>query len=301
MLYTLTQKRLQPVPAGAAVLPEDVCCGFFPLPQYEEIAKAFQLPALFSQALAAGKATRFESHDGFDLMVVERLDGKTGRFSPQPLLIYLSQRYLFLFCDGALLADMQRALTQEADSFSRVLIALFKRLTAQDDQILEQLENQITRLEDRLLSAGRGDYVAEIIHIRRRLTQQKSYYDQLYNILDGILENENHLIPAEAMRYFKIFAHKVDRLSSHTNSLRDYITQVREAYQAQEDIRLNKTMKVLTVITAVIAPLTLIAGWYGMNLKMPEYGWAFGYPLVIGISAVAVGGCIAYFKKHKWF
>ena len=75
----------------------------------------------------------------------------------------------------------------------------------------------------------------------------------------------------------------------------------REAYQSQVDISLNKTMKVLTVVTAIISPLTLIAGWYGMNLQMPEYHWSFGYPLVIGLSIAAIGLCIAYFRKHKWF
>lgn len=60
-------------------------------------------------------------------------------------------------------------------------------------------------------------------------------------------------------------------------------------------------MKVFTVITAVFLPLTLIVGWYGMNLMMPEFEWAGSYPMVILLSIAVIVFCIAYFKKHKWF
>ena len=93
----------------------------------------------------------------------------------------------------------------------------------------------------------------------------------------------------------------MERLFQEVLNLRDYVTQVREAYQAQVDINLNHIMKLFTVITAIFLPLSLVAGWYGMNLQMPEYGWQFGYPAIIVISAVVVVGVILYFKKKKWF
>ena len=60
-------------------------------------------------------------------------------------------------------------------------------------------------------------------------------------------------------------------------------------------------MKVLTVVTTVFLPLSLIAGWYGMNFaNMPELHWSFGYPLVILFSALVVGVCIWIFRKKKF-
>ena len=59
-------------------------------------------------------------------------------------------------------------------------------------------------------------------------------------------------------------------------------------------------MNALTVITAIFMPLTLIAGWYGMNFtQMPELAWQYGYPLVIIISVLIVVAEIHYFKKKK--
>ena len=48
-------------------------------------------------------------------------------------------------------------------------------------------------------------------------------------------------------------------------------------------------------------PLTLIAGWYGMNFKyMPELGMRFAYPAVIAVSILIVIFCLYFFKKKKW-
>ena len=76
---------------------------------------------------------------------------------------------------------------------------------------------------------------------------------------------------------------RVDRLFHSVLNLQDYVTEVREAYQAQVDINLNQLMKLFTVITTICLPLTLIAGWYGMNFPMPEYTSSIGYPMVIAL------------------
>jgi magnesium transporter len=109
------------------------------------------------------------------------------------------------------------------------------------------------------------------------------------------------LIDEGAIRYFKILINRIERLNHNVIHLRDYVTQVREAYQAQVDIKLNKTMKFYTVITTIFLPLTLIAGWYGMNFRhMPELNWFYGYPFVMGLSSVVVAICLIYFKRHDY-
>ena len=60
-------------------------------------------------------------------------------------------------------------------------------------------------------------------------------------------------------------------------------------------------MTVLTVVTSIFLPLTLIAGWYGMNFRyMPELKWRYSYPIVIAISIVIVVVCLIWFKRKKW-
>jgi magnesium transporter len=67
------------------------------------------------------------------------------------------------------------------------------------------------------------------------------------------------------------------------------------------DIQQNRIMALLTIVTSIFLPLTLIAGWYGMNFRyMPELEWEFGYPLVILISILIVVFSLIWFKKKKW-
>ena len=72
-------------------------------------------------------------------------------------------------------------------------------------------------------------------------------------------------------RQFSRLGNRVDRLYDHTQMLREYALQIREMQQAQIDLRQNDTMRILTVVSTIFFPLSLIAGWYGMNFThMPE-------------------------------
>ena len=121
------------------------------------------------------------------------------------------------------------------------------------------------------------------------------------DVFDRVLLNENGLLSARGLKLLQIPFGRAGRLYGEVLHLLDYVTQVREAYQAEVDLNLNQTMKLFTVLAAVFLPLTLIVGWYGMNFDMPEYRWAWGYPVVIAVSVIVVVACILYFKRKKWF
>ena len=65
--------------------------------------------------------------------------------------------------------------------------------------------------------------------------------------------------------------------------------------------RLNQVMKLLTLITTIFMPMTLITGIYGMNFeRMPFLHSQFGFPLVVGIMALISGSMIFFFRKKRW-
>jgi magnesium transporter len=186
----------------------------------------------------------------------------------------------------------------------RVLYVFFSELIKGDIDYLEELEERITENEDQVISnykSYKRGYAGEIIALRRELLKLKRYYEQLNNIFEGLMENDNKLISPENLRYFRILDSKIDRLFAHALNLRDYITQVREAYQAQVDIEQNSLMKIFTVVTSIFLPLTLIVGWYGMNIKMPEFQWDYAYPVIGGGCVLLAVALIIFFKRRKWF
>lgn len=94
---------------------------------------------------------------------------------------------------------------------------------------------------------------------------------------------------------------RMARLHDTSTFLSDYTMQLRDQYKAQLDIRQNRIMTILTVVTTIFMPLTLIVGWYGMNFQyMPELEWRWGYPVIIAVSLIIAIGCVLFFKKKKW-
>ncbi len=206
------------------------------------------------------------------------------------------------FMDAPRCIQAARGVDEALDSYSQ-LGDFLAALTMEDIYELESVEDRVTALEDRLLtsvSVGK-DSTHQIIALRRELQRLRRYYEQLAEIAGELAENRESLFGPEAQKRFAFFLKRTERLLTAVRELRDYITQVREAYQAQIDIEQNQIMKVFTVITAVFLPLTLIVGWYGMNFTMPEYGWSHGYLYVIALSIVVCGICWLLFKRKKWF
>jgi len=77
---------------------------------------------------------------------------------------------------------------------------------------------------------------------------------------------------------------------------------VREQYGLHQQDRTNRRLAVLTVLSAIFLPLTLIAGIYGMNFEvMPELGYRYAYPLAIAAMLGLGIGMVAFFRFRGWF
>lgn len=248
-----------------------------------------------------GQIGKFESHARFNLLSFDWHDINAPQELPSQIIIHFSEQSIFFICENERSLKKVNELFKSDDSIEKIIYNFFAGLIKKDTNYLESLEEEITELEDDLLTGTKKDCTKEIIRYRRELLQLKKYYEQLNRIFEGLVENQNNLITKDSLRYFTILDSRIDRLFSNVLNVRDYVTQVREAYQAQIDIEQNNIMRIFTVITSIFLPLTLIVGWYGMNLKMPEFSWNYGYLFVIGLSILITIICLIIFKRKKWF
>lgn len=250
-------------------------------------------------------SSSFESHTGADCINLHYIYVKTPLHPGEHISLFLTEHNLILLFPNVSALHWAYAQFQEKDlsqaSAERALYLFLSSLITNDPEVLQLLEQKITVLEEQLITSKLGNGISEIIDLRKQLMRLKNYYEQLLDICESLEENENDLIESSMLRYFHILTGRVERLLRTVEQLRDYVTQLREAYQSQVDINSNNIMRIFTVLTAIFLPLSLIAGWYGMNLKMPEYNWEFGYPLIVLISILVVGLCIFLFKRKKWF
>lgn len=170
-----------------------------------------------------------------------------------------------------------------------------------DLRYLEGIEDRLAKLEASVLSDRLNGFMPSIVAIRKEILSRSHYYSQLCDVSLELLENENEIFEDSSLRLLKHFSDRVHRLRQETQMLREYSLQISEAYQTQIDIRQNIVMKVLTVVTAIFLPLSLIAGWYGMNFEnMPELHWHYGYLYVFILSIIVIIGCLWIFKRKKF-
>jgi magnesium transporter len=181
------------------------------------------------------------------------------------------------------------------------LYDFLEQIVDNDLSLMEHYEVELNRIEDTILETqGQGDLV-RVNEIRSDIRELLIHYEQIIDMTQELEENENGFFSEENLRYIHLFMNLMARRHDSAVSLRDYTMQVRDLYNVQLEVRQNRIMTLLTVVTTIFMPLTLVAGWYGMNFRyMPELEWRLGYPIVIIVSIAIVVFCLILFKKKKW-
>ena len=186
-------------------------------------------------------------------------------------------------------------------SLERFIYDFLEQIVSRDRIILERVDKELDTVESNILDGEGKDPSQRVSRIRSDLRDLRTHYEQLIDLGEELEENENDFFNTDNIRYFRLFTQRVSRLRDMTASLREFSIQIRDLYQSQLDIKQNRTMALLTVITTIFMPLTLIAGWYGMNFRyMPELEFKWAYPAVIAVSIVIVIISLIFFKKKKW-
>jgi magnesium transporter len=183
----------------------------------------------------------------------------------------------------------------------RFIYDFLELIINRDLSILESFEKELDAIEDDMLDSSTETGLKRVNEIRSDLRELRIHYEQLIDLGQELTENENNFFAEHNLRYFDMFTARADRLLNITAYLRDYSSQVRELYASQIAVSQNNTMTILTVVTTIFMPLTLIVGWYGMNFRyMPELESPAAYPIVIIVSLLIVISSLLYFHKKKW-
>ena len=185
-------------------------------------------------------------------------------------------------------------------TLSYLIQTLLESLIEDDALDLERLEDKLAKIEENLLRRIPDSFYATVIAYRRELTSLRAFYEQMMNIGDQMQASIGHELDERELAGWKLFVSRCDRLHSHVEMLKEYLLQIRELYQSQIEVQQNKVMTFLTIVTTIFMPLTLIAGWFGMNFpNMLMFQWKYGYLFVILLSVSIVVAEFFYFRSKK--
>jgi len=183
-----------------------------------------------------------------------------------------------------------------------VLYALMDFVVDQYFPIVEALEEQLEELEEEIF----GDRFSRettggIYQLKRDLLAIKRAVSPLIDVCNRLVRFDSVLIPEDTRPYFRDVYDHVVRINDMVDNTRELLTTALEANLSMISVSQNEDTKRLAAWAAIIAVPTMVAGVYGMNFRhMPELSWAGGYPLSLGVMALACLGLYRGFKRSGW-
>lgn len=195
-----------------------------------------------------------------------------------------------------------RSLISDEDDLSpvRFFIRLLDELLKDDIKHLQRIEAGCFQMEEEIQSGEKTDPTGLMAKYRKILLNKSFQYQQMMDMSDTLVENVNDFFDEKEVICFQTYGQKVERLYNRSKMLREYMLQIRELQQQRLDEEQNRIMRILTIVTAIFSPLTLVAGWYGMNfVGMPELKSYYGYPVVAIVCGIIILLEFIYFKHKK--
>jgi len=177
--------------------------------------------------------------------------------------------------------------------------------------LMEQLDRDIDGLESGIIKDAGGPHLLESIFRLKdklqRLRRVGVHQREVLARLSRPSEREAEFVPEEVRPFFRDAYDNFVRVVDLNDGFREIVNSSMDAYLSMQGHKLNEIMKVLTLISTIMLPLTFIAGLYGMNfdpevsaLNMPELKWRYGYLATLVAMGITAALFVWYFKRKRW-
>ncbi len=177
---------------------------------------------------------------------------------------------------------------------------LVDRLVDSQRPLADAYMDEIDHVEASVLKGG--DELANIIALTRGLQRIRRMVLVERDVVGRLARAEFDEIPAEAKPFFRDVHQHLLELNEGLELQREELNAVFNAFHSLSAHRMNDIMKVLTLVSTIMLPLTFIVGVYGMNFdNMPELHWSFGYYGIWVLMLVTTVVMTIYFKFRRWF
>ncbi|WP_078547959.1 magnesium/cobalt transporter CorA [Litchfieldia alkalitelluris] len=167
--------------------------------------------------------------------------------------------------------------------------------------VLYQIEDRLDKIENN--HEDKMDLLLDqLFDTRHDLLTMRHTVDPMRDLLYRMI-NSHHLDGIEKRKeYFGDIYDHLLKLSEMITSNREITSDIRDSYISINSHQTNKIVRILTIITSIFAPLTFIAGIYGMNFNyMPELNWRYGYLGALAIMTCTSIAMFIWFKRKGWF
>jgi magnesium transporter len=167
---------------------------------------------------------------------------------------------------------------------------------------IERLEKRIDRVEHEAALAGRHTTVRQILELKRDLSSLRRVVIPQRDAVGRLARREFQVVSNEMTYRFRDIYDHVVRMADEATLFQDRVTGILDVHLSAVSNRLNQIVKVLTVMSTIFLPLTVLTSLYGMNVPLPhlpggpeaQFWWIVG--MMVGLAVVMLG----FFRAKGW-
>ena len=267
-------------------------------------------PLAVEDALTAIHHPKIEPYVGYLYLILHGIDFQQDEhwFATHDVDFFLGRNYLVTVHDGRSrsIAKLKGLCEQHGHILDEGPVALMHRIV--DSMVdhyrpeVEGLEDDINRLEDQAVLGRHEDLIRDILALKRDLGSLRRVVIPQRDAVGRLARREFPQINDEMAFRFRDVYDNLVRLSDESILLHDRITGILEAHLSTISNRLNRVMKLLTVMSTIFLPLTVLTGMWGMNIPLPHFpgGPDVQFWWISGCMAAITAVMLALFRRNEW-
>jgi magnesium transporter len=271
---------------------------FHPL-AYEDVASRNQRP----------KVDEFADHL-FIVLHFPIFDSAVGRLNAGELDIFVGQDFVITLPNVPLqpveyLFERCRASEEFRDQlFSRGPgYLLYKIIDDSFDYcfpMLRKMGNKLDRIEEEIFEGRSEEIVRDLSNAKQEIINFRKIIRPERSVLRDLERTKQVYLPADHELYFDDIVDATERIWDMLENYKEVVEALEDTNESVIGHRLNDIIRVLTSVSVVLLPLTLIASIWGMNVRVPGEGSIEAFWIVIATMVVLLVGLLAYFRKRGW-
>lgn len=253
--------------------------------------------------------SKFSEYEDYYFLIITSIT-KTNSIENaiyKPIYIFISRKYIITIHYGksTLISGVFTAINEKPKIIDMgadfILYSIIKAITDRYFLIADKLEAQINFIEDELMDKPTRETLNKIIDIKRKTIRLRKHVYKKREMINSLLRADNSILRKENKVYFSDSYDHILMLFDVVEGNKEMIASSLDLYSSQLSNKTNDIMKLLTVITTIMMPITVVTGIYGMNfVNMPELSFKYSY-LIFWIAILAsIILQLIYFKRKKW-
>lgn len=235
---------------------------------------------------------------------------QTGAVETEQISIILGKGFLLSFQEDAL-RDVFNPIREKLkiplsklrqNGADYLCYALLDMIVDQYFLVMEKIGERIELLEEKIIRNSNTRCLAEINALRKELIVLKRNVNPVRELIGGFIRSDSNLIEDKTTKYFKDVYDHIVQANDLAESYRDMMINLQDLYLSNVNLKMNEVMKVMAIVTCLLAPATVIGGIFGMNFdKLPYIHHEYGFYIAAGLMTIVPIIMVFIFRKRGWF